>query len=542
MDNYTDDFQASQSTQPLQPPPWFGQAPWADEMYDEMIVQEPPLDDNAPQALHLTHQMPVDFTDSGVPDSKSDERKLNGEDIDIDELLRRAIITPIDDNESQSSDYLYQNRHTPHYWLDNYIEYSKKRSPRGYSTLHEMSGLFALSAAVGGRVRISYARWHSTALYFIGCAHSTHYAKSTTANVARAVLDKAGLWWRFGPDMMTPQIMLSFLSDKEDIEDDNDKKKNNTMSRQEARKYHEGQLAWIYDAFSQKLKSMMKDSGPFAEFHGILRKFNENPESFEYATRAYGFERISYPCLTLLGLTTPDELRQFGQSGGQLWTDGFFARFLMVGPSPSDKTVLTPPRKIPPVPLEVIKPLSQMNQWLGFRDSHDKPLPIIYMEPPDEVNNQFYQYELFLHEKCLESDLSASYKRIAVEHCPKIAALLAACDGCVNVEMRHAYRAIEIGERVRYGLDSLYKQLTTYTNTERQKHQNQQEEKIINILRKATKPMTVAQIRVKTGNSPKYRMSNQDVVSTLVTLSDSGVATFELKGRKQYWSLVPDSD
>lgn len=543
-DNYTDDFQASQSTPPS-PPSWFDQAPWPDEVLDDFVVQETPLDDDAPQTKHPTHLLPVDSADLGGPDFGSPSQEVpsyqpNGSEFDLDALFSRAIITPA---ANPPSDYLF-TRHTPHYWLDQYIQYSKERSPRGYSTLHEMSGLFALSAAVGGRVRISYARWHSTALYFIGCAHSTHYAKSTTANVARAVLDKAGLWWRFGPDMMTPQIMLSFLSDKQDNDNDNenDKKKKNVPSRQEARKYHEGQLAWIYDEFSQKLKSMMKDSGPFAEFHGILRKFNENPKSFEYATRAYGFEHISYPCLTLLGLTTPDELRQFGQSGGQLWTDGFFARFLMVGPSPSDKPKLTPPRKIPPVPLEVIKPLSQMNQWLGFRESYDDPLPIIYMEPPDEISNEFFQYELFLHDRCQESDLSASYKRIAVEHCPKIAALLAASDGYPNVEMRHAHRAIEIGERVRYGLDSLYKELTNYTKTERQKHQSKQEEKIINILKKATAPMTVAQIARKTGNSKKYRMSHQDVVSTLATLSDSGIATFDPKGNKQYWRLTPDSN
>lgn len=445
------------------------------------------------------------------------------------------------EKDSPEADYIHLTRHTPHDWLDRYITYSQERSPRGYSTLHELSGVFALSAAVGGRVRVSYVRWHSTALYFIGVAHSTHYAKSTTANVARAVLDKAGLWWRFGPDMMTPQIMLSFLSDKKEGDDEDDDN-SHAQDRQKARKHHEGQLAWIYDEFSQKLKSMMKDNGPFAEFHGILRKFNERPDSFEYATRAFGFERISYPYLSLMGLTTPDELRQFGKSGGQLWTDGFFARFLMVGPSPIDKPQLTPPRKIPPVPYEVIKPLADINKRLGFRDGYDLPLPILFMEPSDEVNDQFYQYELFLHDRCKESDLSASYKRIAVEHCPKIAALLAVADGCENVEMRHALRAIEIGERVRYGLDSLYADLTTYTNTEKQKRQGQQEEKITKILSKAKKPMTISAIRHKTGNSPKYRMSNQDVVSTLATLSDSGVAAFELKGNKQYWSLIPDSN
>lgn len=428
----------------------------------------------------------------------------------------------------QSGDLFAVSKHTPHEWLDNYIAYSKRRSPRGYNTLHEMSGLFTLSGTVGGRVRVVHGRTHGTGLYFIGCAISSDYAKSTTVNIARAVMDKAGLWWRFGPDMMTPQLMLSFMADPKGSADENqkaEKELSHPSSRRAARRYHEGQLSWIYDEFSQKLSAMMKDFGPYAEFHGILRKFNERPDSFEYGTRTFGFERVTYPSLTLMGLTTPAELRKFGGIGGQLWRDGFFARFVMAGPSTSDTPQITPPEDdIPKIPYNVIEPLATLNQRLGFRKSYHDPIPVLRMNPTLEVKQMFYQYELFLHEMGNnKDDLKPSYKRLAVEHCPKFAALLAAVDGLENVEERHALRAIEIGERVRFGLDSLYDQLTTLTPTEKEYRQNQKEDKILRILLKAARPITFSEIRRKTGSSAKYRMSNQDLSSILNVLENNGV-------------------
>jgi hypothetical protein len=424
---------------------------------------------------------------------------------------------------------IFTNTHTPHQWLDAYIAYSRERSPRGYSTLHEMSGLFALSGTVAGRVRIVYGREHSTGLYFLACAKSSHYAKSTTADVARSVMEKAGLWWRFGPDMMTPQLMLSFMANpKEHQKQKNEMKGSHQkpLTRQEARKYHEGQLSWIYDEFSQKLSAMMRDSGPYAEFHGILRKFNERPKSFEYGTRSFGFERVSYPCLTLMGLTTPAELRKFGGVGGQLWRDGFFARFVMAGPSPSDIALLTPPQEdIPPVPLAVLRPLAELNQQLAFRENYNRPLPLIRMNPPLSIKNMFFEYECFLHEVGQDNqDLQASYKRLAVEHCPKFAALLAVVDKCENVEWQHAQRAIEIGERVRICLNSLYNEITTLTPTEKERRQLQKEEKVIKILHQANKPITVSEIRRKTGANAKYRMSNQELHTVLNILEANGVA------------------
>ena len=218
-------------------------------------------------------------------------------------------------------------------WLDEYTEYSTKWSPRSYEGYHEATGLFVLSTVASRRVSYEFSRTRFTNLYFALVGRSSITYKSTAARIGKDVLIAAGLDWMLLPDTTTPQKMINLMSNS--VPDNYQSLPLDQKTRIQEKLKFAGQKGWYYEEFGQMFIDMMKSNGPMVDFRGHLRRLDDTPDRFENATIARDLETIDYPYLSVLGITTPDDLLPYAKKGSHLWGDGFLARFFLVAPDPN---------------------------------------------------------------------------------------------------------------------------------------------------------------------------------------------------------------
>lgn len=369
-------------------------------------------------------------------------------------------------------------------WLDEYIKFSRYVSPRAYDDFHEAAGVWLLSTIAARRLRVRFGVKHIyPSLYILFNAHTSMYAKTTTADVAIKLLEKAGLRFLLAPDEATPQAFIKDLSLRAPS--------NYDELPEERQDYHlkrlafAGQRGWFYDEFGMKISAMMKQSGAMADFRGLLRIFDDGRNTYEYTTIGRGSDLIEEPYLALLASCTPADFRPYASPGSDLWRDGFWARFAFI----------TPPRMAPPsfvafpadgVPLPdaLIEPLKNWHMELGepraeiynLVDGDDKStgkqtvektdLPQTTCTLADGVMNAYNRYNVALleiaHELALDgnSDLIGNYARFH-DKALRMAMLFASLENHGVVEMKHWSRAQAIAERWRINLHNLYNQMQT---------------------------------------------------------------------------------
>ena len=86
-----------------------------------------------------------DAWDTSRDENKPDEEPFNPANFIVPPKPKPEALPPLEDEEGTRN---YITTHTPHAWLDRYIEYSRELSPRAFDMLHEAAGLWALSSAV----------------------------------------------------------------------------------------------------------------------------------------------------------------------------------------------------------------------------------------------------------------------------------------------------------------------------------------------------------------------------------------------------------
>lgn len=208
-------------------------------------------------------------------------------------------------------------------WLDDYIAFSRKWSPREYDDFHEACAVFVLSTVAARRVSIHMGKERFTNLYIALLARTSVYAKSTTAEIARQVLEEAGFSNLLMPDNTTPQRFISEMANPGLVAES---KGNNVSLHQGC-----GQRGWYYDEFGQQIAAMMRP-GFMVDFLTLLNQFDNTPPTIKNGTERRGMEIIEQPYLALLASLTPDSLRPFARKGSNLWGGGFLARFALACP------------------------------------------------------------------------------------------------------------------------------------------------------------------------------------------------------------------
>jgi hypothetical protein len=382
-------------------------------------------------------------------------------------------------------------------WLEDYIRFSKKWSPRAYDLFHESCALWLLSTIAARRVMVHFGKPRYTNLYISLVARSSLYAKSSTADIAIQTLYDAGLAWLLAADSSTPQKFISDMTVKlPEGYDDLD------AEQQEYKKLRvgmAGQCGWFYEEFGQHISSMMREGGIMADFRGLLRRFDDTPQLFKQGTISRGDDTVERPYLALLANMTPADLRPYAKKSSSLWGDGFLARFALITPPEGEgRKGVRFPKGERTIPHELLEPLRNWNQALGLPEviisttddgkkrANCTPPEVPPLDLPSDVFDAVYNYHdslLSIIEGTENTDLDANYSRFA-EKALRIAALLTSLDGEQAINMKHWAKGQAITERWRSGLHELYAQLNEPPPSE----EKNTEERVIQVIKRRGRP------------------------------------------------------
>ncbi len=383
-------------------------------------------------------------------------------------------------------------------WLDDYIAFSRKWSPRAFDGFHTACGLWLLSSTAARRVQFYMGKTRYTNLYLAMTARTSLYAKTTTAEIPLQINRQAGLSWQLAADNTTPQKFISDLTTR--LVNDYDSLNDEQKLYARLRVGMAGQRGWFYDEFGQHVAAMMKDNGFMADFRGLLRRLDDTPDRYEYGSIARGSDVVERPYLALLANLTPDDLRPFARRGAALWGDGFLARFALITPPEEDRRRDRFPTGERMIDANILTPLVEWHKRLGLpdvdlediNDSKGQPTgskrvdvtqhktQVLSFE--QDVYEAFYAYDeglLDLIQRSSNHDLDGNYARLS-EKALRVAALLASMSGAEKIEMRHWARALEIVEGWRAGLHELYYQI----NQPDESQDRQMEEKLLTIVQR----------------------------------------------------------
>lgn len=362
-------------------------------------------------------------------------------------------------------------------WLDSYVSFSRRWSPRAFDDFHTACALWLLSTVAARRVRVHMGKERFTNLYIALTARTSLYAKSSTAEIALKTLQRAGLDWLLAADSATPQKFIADLTTNlvenyESLDDDQ-------RTRARLRVGLAGQRGWYYDEFGQHVTAMMRDGGFMADFRGLLRRMDDTPARYEYGSIGRGSNVIERPYLALLANLTPDDLKPFARKGAGLWGDGFLARFVLVTPPEGERLRDRFPAGEMIIPGDLLTPLANWHKRLGLPEvdisdvtnekgeaTGAKRVEVNHRQPwtldnTPEVHEAFYAYHDGLLDLLADSenhDLDGNYARMA-EKALRVAALLASLDGAGALTLPYWTRAQAITEQWRAGLHRLYVQI-----------------------------------------------------------------------------------
>lgn len=356
-------------------------------------------------------------------------------------------------------------------WLNEYIEFSRLWSPRGHADFHESIGLWLLSTVAARRVVGHVGKPRYTPLMIALAARTSKFAKSTTAYIGQDILEKAGLSFLLAPDDATPQAFVRNLTRR--LPDNYRDLDPHWQEQAKLKIAFSGQTGWYFDEFGMKISAMMREGGFMSEFRGLLRKFDDTPDVYEYETIGRGKDIIHNPYLALLANLTPDDLKPHAKKRSALWGDGFWARFIFLTPAESDKRVND---RFPPgecvIPSSLYGALERWHHDLGVPrvdveelESGDNlivgRLPEQVIELPSSVIDAFYDYGdalLDIISATDQTDLDGNYTRLP-EKALRVAMLLASLEDDGHCDMRHWHRAQRVAESWRRNLHNAYAQV-----------------------------------------------------------------------------------
>lgn len=367
-----------------------------------------------------------------------------------------------------------------------YERYSKLRSPRGSEDYHTACACWLLSTVAARRVRVEHAGIEFyTPLMVALIGRSTYTAKTKTCRVALSLLKEAGLQWLLGPDETTPQKMLSAMAGRvpANYNDLSPEKKEIAKNRFAMA----GQRGWFYDEFGQLLQSMLQVNSPMSDFAGLLRRMDECMDSYSYETRAYGEESIEKPYLSLLATLTPSDVAQQARKHSNLWSNGFWARFLLVTPPADEYNSGYCPDEIPK-PTELIGMLQDWHERLGMpevvavpddpgknKDGQDQsqdqkytlsrindlPSDECWFTPEAKAASRAYEKDVLeTNQKHGIQDLDSSIGRL-MDKAVRIAALVASLENDGEIGIEQWAMGQKIAETARRNLYELYYQVNT---------------------------------------------------------------------------------
>lgn len=211
-------------------------------------------------------------------------------------------------------------------WIEQYAQWSMKRSPLSPKHFHENIALSLAAGAIAGRACLKLP--HGTIypnLYTLILAYSTVFGKTTTFNWARELV-KQTMLDKVITEISTPEAMLELLSGQK------------PMNYSEMTK--EQQAHWSAGAKWQGRRLFMLDEA--GRIFNILKRdynsdlgdlfmnlYDPQNNAISRNTRKRGFETVEKFALSCLFATTPRGVRD-AVSSFDLWGSGFWVRWNFV--------------------------------------------------------------------------------------------------------------------------------------------------------------------------------------------------------------------
>jgi hypothetical protein len=374
-------------------------------------------------------------------------------------------------------------------WLDDYIAFSKKWSPRGYEGYHEAVGISLLATVAARRVTLEFGGPKYTPMFMALVGTSTLWGKTTTIESYHGLLKSCGLDWLLGADIITPQKLLSNMAGNH-IPTNYDELTEDQQIRMKKRLAFAGQVGWCYDEFGMQLDAMVKENGIMSEFKGLLRKIFDG-KKFSYDTIKRSLESIEKPYLSLIVSMTQADIKPHAAKGNKFWKDGLWPRFMFVCPPKGAKSKRDRfPDEELVYPPSLISPIVRWHYWLGEAEVVIEPeygkdgtttighkmvvtkeLPQRRCILPPEIKDAVYSYADALKDMIESDDLKmrtpadliGCYGRLHM-HALHIAMLLASVDNQARddepvIELRHWARARQFVEERRKDLHEMYAQV-----------------------------------------------------------------------------------
>jgi hypothetical protein len=384
---------------------------------------------------------------------------------------------------------------------DAYVQYSRAVSPEGYEDFHHTCFWAMCSKVAARRVAVNLSRIQYTPLIVVLAARTSLYKKTSTAEVEREILKKAGLSSLIAPAKTTPSRLLTRMSGI--IPDGYANKKSEEKDQIERQLAMSGQQGWIYNEFGKLIKAMSQGTGPMVDFAELLLQFDDCLDKLDSDTQIRGLENVENPYLAITATMTPVSVRKYLRAGSEMWGDGGMARYIFSCPQSDTGIDSAFTRGQVLIPQDLIISLQKWHQRLKIpeiilepiRDSNEeptgkyekvwiKPLETTFYNVSDEAYAAWKQYRSALKSltrKLETEDLDGSYERLSTMAL-RVAALAASFEGSPDIQIRHWQIAQEQAERWRESLHQFYNQV----NKSVEHNGPTIDERIIDIIEKLT--------------------------------------------------------
>ncbi|SRR6266496_268273 len=437
-------------------------------------------------------------------------------------------------------------------WIDEYIAFSKRWSPRSFGNFHEACGWSMLSTIAKRRVVLHLGRARYTPLFIAIVADTSMSAKSEAAGVYLSVLRKAGLEWMLGADSMTPQAMVGDMAIGKPPANYNELSEED-QARERRILAYKGQRGWFYEEFGQHMDAMMQKSGGImAEFKGLIRRMDDCYPDYTRLTVSHKTQKIEFPYLSLLACMTIFDMKPHAGAESGLWRDGFLARFICITPDEKNRSRARFPEgnMDASIPSSLTTPLQDWHQRLGDREVNIEPVynekkkeiteyEVDYRDFPEQectlgagVADAFYSYNsalLDIAEKHQMEQLAGNYARLHMIAL-RIAMLCASLENDGRIEMRHWARGQEFAEKARKGLHAMCAALNENGYVQEQRRI---EEDIIKYVKESKTWLTSRLMR-------KNKFKNKDAKQFECVLADlvkSGELIYRKEGKTEYYTV-----
>lgn len=355
-------------------------------------------------------------------------------------------------------------------FIDDYMTFATKDAPMSPPLFHQTYALAILSTAIARRVFVSVGtNAIYPNLYIMLSAPSTLYTKTTGYKSAMKLLETAGLSHLLLPDGVTPQSLITELSNrpqdnfKDWTQDDKDEWQQERL--------FSGQRAWWIDEAARLLSQFQQKH--LADLLPIVLRLYECESKIKVSTQIRGRETVRNSYLTICGPTTPAALRPHLKTP-DYWTNGLFARFLLVAPDTAPVRVFYPdPFPVPPALAKHVNQLTfeRLEQPKESAIGPTLAPPAVEAKITPEVKQRWNHYHAAMFEiisrRNVPEKLHACYGRFH-EKAIKIAMLLAVSDWVrtakgnpLVIQSHHWARAQEITEGYRASLHRMIEDAST---------------------------------------------------------------------------------